>query len=318
MKKFLFLVNPVSGKSAGKLMMEMILSEIKALFAHDQFDIALTRQDIASQVREVSEQYEAVVAVGGDGTLSPVVQEVAKLEHKPKVGLVPIGTGNDFALSLGIMQVLEQWGLKSLLKMVLRGNTRPIDIIGLSQSRIWTNYVGIGCDAKVSNDFNRLRGIGLLRSGFMKHFNKMFYVLIGLKNMFYRLPFDVELNYRDESSQTQSLAVPRGTLGIILSNVMTYAGGALLSSNGSLHDGKFEVTVIPGLREWIMLHCTRFFKRPLNLLCPGILQVQTDRLEMCFSGETFYQVDGEIFDEPSGQKICLVMEVKGRVDIIAP
>ncbi len=61
------------------------------------------------------------MVAGGDGTVSQVVKVIDRLEKKPKLGIIPIGTGNDLANSIGILHIYESQGLGALLKIILRG-----------------------------------------------------------------------------------------------------------------------------------------------------------------------------------------------------
>jgi hypothetical protein len=66
------------------------------------------------------------------------------------------------------------------------------------------------------------------------------------------------------------------------------------------------------------MHLTRILNRPLNTVCPSLIQFQTDRLEIKFSGNTFYQIDGEIFNDFTEEKKHLLMSIKSNVEIIVP
>jgi len=183
---------------------------------------------------------------------------------------------------------------------------------------LFANYFGIGNDAKISNYFNRVRLSPYFPSGFTIVFSNVLYGVLGLMNGFYRIPFDIEMKYRKEQSTTETLTVPSGVCGIILTNVKTYAGGDLLSSKCMMDDGKFEVTIISSMWQWLMMHVTRFLRKPLNILCSKMIQFQTDRLEMAFTGNTFYQIDGETLDSlPEGEN-RLIVRAESHMEMIAP
>ena len=318
MKKALFLVNSFSGRPSGKKMKKRIISELNGVLDWNRYDIEFTEADITGQIKEVSPGYETVVVVGGDGTIHQVVQGIVGLGNKPKVGIIPTGTGNDLARSLGILRFFKSHGLRALLELILEGKTIHIDIVVLGDNLFFTNYFGMGNDAKISNCFNRVRLKSFFRSGCSIPLNKALYFVIGLKNGFYRIPFDIELKYRSGKSTTEKIALPSDICGVILTNVRTYAGGALLSSRCRMDDGKFEVTVISSRWQWLMMHFTRFLKRPLNIICPKLIHFQTDILEVAFTGDTFYQIDGEIFDDfPDGKK-SLIMHVGSHIGMVVP
>ncbi|NOQ86098.1 MAG: hypothetical protein GQ554_04360 [Deltaproteobacteria bacterium] len=318
MKKALFLVNAVSGRPAGKKIKENIIAELNGVLARDNYDIVFTEANIAGQIKNVSPDYETVVVVGGDGTIHQVVQGIVGLKSKPKVGIIPTGTGNDLARSLGILSFFKSHGLRALLELILEGKTINIDIISLGDKYLFTNYFGIGNDAKISNYFNRIRLRPFFPNGYPLIFNKVLYGVLGLTNGFYTIPFDVELKYRKEQSITKELTVPSGICGIIITNIKTYAGGDLLSSKCIMDDGKFEVTIISSIWQWLTLHVTRFLRKPLNVFCPKMIQFQTDKLEMVFTGNTFFQIDGETLDSFPEERKRLMVRVESHMEMIVP
>lgn len=114
--------------------------------------------------REAGEQgYELVVAVGGDGTAHEVVNGIMQLpaNQRPQLGIVPMGSGNDFAYALNMATHPTD-----AFRQVLTGTAKKTDIGKLEiqdgQYEYFTNAVGIGFDAIVTNyfkDVKHLRGV---------------------------------------------------------------------------------------------------------------------------------------------------------------
>lgn len=318
MKKVLFLINPVSGKLAGRSLKECIISELSGVLECDSLDIEYSAKDIENQCNDYLSNYEIVVVAGGDGTISQVVKVIARLENKPKLGIIPIGTGNDLANSLGVLHVYKSHGLAALLKIILRCKVVKLDILSLDNNFIFTNYLGIGSDAKISGDFNRLRYMPVFRNICSCISNKGFYGLLVLKNILYRIPFDIEVSYENEYSTTEAITINKGLCEILITNTKVYAGGVELSSKCRMDDGKFEVTVIRGIREWIQMFFALLFKKPLDTISTNLMQFQTDRLELKFTGDTFYQVDGEKYDGFSKGEKKLSVNMISSCEMIVP
>ena len=318
MKKILFLINPVSGKLVGQSLKDCLVSELNGVLEHESFDIEYSEIDIEGQCKNLLQNYEIVVVAGGDGTVSQVVEVITRLEKKPKIGIIPIGTGNDFANSIGVLHVYKSQGLGMLLKMILRCNVAKMDILSLDNNFIFTNYLGIGSDAKISVDFNRLRYKPFFRKICRCISNKAFYGLLVLKNIFYRIPFDIKISYKNEHSKTESIAVKKGLCGILITNIKIYAGGVEMSSKCRMDDGKFEVTVIRGVWEWIHLLLAMLCKKPLDTMTSNLMQIQTDRLELNFIGDSFCQVDGERYDSFADGEKKLLVNVISSCDVIVP
>lgn len=318
MKKALFLINPVSGNLAGQSLKDCIISELNGVLDRGSFDIEYSARETEKQGKNLLSNYEIVVVAGGDGTISQVVKIISRLEKKPKLGIIPIGTGNDLANSIGILHLYKSQGLGALLKMILRCEVMKMDILSLGNKFLFTNYLGIGSDAKISVDFNRLRNKPVFRRICRCISNKAFYGLLVLKNIFYRIPFDVEISYQNEHSKTKIISLNRGLCEILITNTNVYAGGVELSSTCRMDDGKFEVTVIRGTWEWIHLFFALLFKKPLDTITKNLMQFQTDRLELNFTGDTFCQVDGEKYDNFSQGEKKLFVNVVSSCEMIIP
>lgn len=101
-------------------------------------------------LRAIQSGYDHLIAIGGDGTAQEVVNSLlsAPKTKRPSLGIVPTGSGNDFAGSLGISE-----DYVNALLAALTGKSHPVDI-GLMKTNdgkkyYWVNAVGIGFDAVV-------------------------------------------------------------------------------------------------------------------------------------------------------------------------
>lgn len=86
----------------------------------------------------VERRYDIVVAAGGDGTLNEVVNGLAEQEYRPKLGVIPMGTTNDFARALQIPRDIEK-----AVDIIVKGDTLPVDI-GRMNDRYFINIAGGG------------------------------------------------------------------------------------------------------------------------------------------------------------------------------
>lgn len=95
--------------------------------------------------------YDVVVAVGGDGTVHEVINGLMRVpkERRPMLGIVPIGSGNDFGSSIGILEETE-----AAMERIFKGEPRTVDVAEIrdssGRSEYWDNTLGIGFDATVT------------------------------------------------------------------------------------------------------------------------------------------------------------------------
>jgi diacylglycerol kinase (ATP) len=105
--------------------------------------------ELARQAAE--EGYELVISAGGDGTAHEVINGLMQVptERRPPLGVVPLGSGNDFSHALGMN---PQPALA--LRQIFTGKTRRIDIGRMSEGHgrveYMDNTLGIGFDAPCS------------------------------------------------------------------------------------------------------------------------------------------------------------------------
>ena len=123
MEKILFLYNPHAGK--GKI--KLALSDIIELFVNANYEITIhstiCKGDAMKVASEQGELYDIIVASGGDGTLSEVINGVMQLKKKPNIGFIPAGTTNDFAMNFRIPKTNL-----NAAKTVVIGKPFPYDI----------------------------------------------------------------------------------------------------------------------------------------------------------------------------------------------
>jgi diacylglycerol kinase (ATP) len=74
---------------------------------------------------------ELIVAAGGDGTLNEVVNGIGESATQVRIGLIPLGTGNDFARTLKLPRDLDQ-----CLDLIRAGRTRAIDLVRVTSDRV--------------------------------------------------------------------------------------------------------------------------------------------------------------------------------------
>lgn len=99
---------------------------------------------------------ERIVVAGGDGSIHEAVNGIMRSAGEARLGIIPVGTGNDFAKACGIpLDWVE--ATRSLIERV-RGDTRwrRIDV-GRMNERYFANGAGIGFDAKVTKAARAIR-----------------------------------------------------------------------------------------------------------------------------------------------------------------
>lgn len=155
------ILNPIADLGNGL----KYLDTIQALTqAHDEVDIVLSErpghaEELAAAA--IEEGYELLVAAGGDGTVHEIVNGIMNSgQDGIKLGVIPLGSGNDFAYALGISN-----DVPTAVQNIYRGQTRVVDLATVEDDkgrlRYFENNMGVGFDANVvirTAEITRVRG----------------------------------------------------------------------------------------------------------------------------------------------------------------
>ena len=79
----------------------------------------------------IQQGQDLVVAAGGDGTLNEVINGIARRADRIQIGLVPLGTGNDFARTLALPDSIED-----CIQILRTGKTRAIDLVRVTSDQV--------------------------------------------------------------------------------------------------------------------------------------------------------------------------------------
>ncbi|XP_078430229.1 diacylglycerol kinase1 isoform X2 [Wolffia australiana] len=210
-----------------------------------------------------------ILVCGGDGTVGWVLGAIEKqrFESPPPVAILPAGTGNDLARVLswggGLGAVERQGGLCTILNHVDCAAVTILDRWkvtiqtqqGPSTPKFMSNYLGVGCDAKVALDIHNLREENPEKF-YSQFLNKILYAREGAKNImdgtFQDFPWQVRVEV-----DGNDVEVPEDAEGVLVANIGSYMGGVVLwqhEEDGyenfeaqSMHDMMLEVVSISGM-----------------------------------------------------------------------
>ena len=226
--------------------------------------------------------YDLVVAIGGDGTVHEVVNGLMHVpaEHRPALGVVPAGSGNDFAFSLGMPSDPE-----AALRQALGGTPHPIDIGRIhsedgQQAEFFSNTVGIGFDAIV---VIHSRNVLVLR-GFAVYLIAVFRTLLFNHHPFF---LRVETDQRTWQNSLLMLAVCNG---------QREGGGFHLVPGGSNQDGWLDTVALHRVsRSKLLLNTLVPFLKGTHQSLEHVSLDQVRSLSLQSDIPLIIHTDGEIF-----------------------
>ena len=143
--KWAFIINPVAGNGRSLLVEQELNKQLK----ERNINTKIVKTQHTGHARQLAKElatqdFTHIVAVGGDGTLNEMAGALIDYPQCT-MGLIPAGTGNDFAQIPGLPTQFEQkdWD------MFFEANTHPIDV-GRCNGNLFFNGMGLGFDAQVA------------------------------------------------------------------------------------------------------------------------------------------------------------------------
>ena len=135
----------LNGKAAGNDALQTAVARQRAAGHSIEVRVTLEKGDARRFVAEAGE-VDLLIAAGGDGTLNEVVHGLMDLSRvaRPVLGVVPLGTANDFAIGCGIPRDPEE-----ALTLCMEGEEVPVDV-GKANEHWFLNAASIGFGAEIT------------------------------------------------------------------------------------------------------------------------------------------------------------------------
>ena len=287
--------------------------QIKALLsAYGDFSWVETSRpgeatELATRARD--DGYDIVVAAGGDGTAHEVINGLIAGSHDGQMcgtlGLVPVGSGNDFAWMMGVApgkrQTRGPQGIKDAVHKLFAGKTRVIDVGTVCDQDgrccYFGNGVGIGFDGVVnieSRKIKRIRGFAM-------------YTLAVMRTMllYYRAP--------QAALELDGQRVEQPLLMLSVANGRRYAGGFYVTPLAEADDGQFDVCIVDQLSRLQMLGLIPKFMNGTQASSSHVRMTRARRVVVsCDEGYALH-VDGEIFATSAKRLTMQILPQKLRV-----
>lgn len=215
---YFLLVNTSSNSGKSKQIIQRNEQLIKSYLPDSEIRFLEEDELIEDIISSIGDKFDAVVACGGDGTINAVA---SSLRHQNTLlGVLPIGTGNDFSKSIGLSKSLEE-----NLKILKKAETKPVDLIQVNDS-FFINTLGIGFDGETNYLATRL-------PNWLSSFRYMFAGVIALKTA--KKFIAVIKQYSGES------IIKEETKMIVVANGKWEGSKYLISPSSNPGDGEIEL-----------------------------------------------------------------------------
>jgi diacylglycerol kinase (ATP) len=260
--KIKFIINPISGKGKQKGIENTIAMHF------DNYEIVITQKaGDATELSKVAiiEGFDAVIAVGGDGTVNECAKSL--IGSDTALGVIPCGSGNGFAFHNGMSKNIEQ-----AIIQLKNSSIKTIDSCtanGLS----FVNVSGIGFDAHIAHLFANLKNRGFSN-----------YIKLIYKELEYKAR-DYTLNYDGKTEQVNAILIS-------FANTTQYGNNFQISPHAKTDDGLIDFVVVKDFPRWKVPSFLLKVAKGKTHLSKFVRIIQTDKM-IITSNEKLIHLDGE-------------------------
>lgn len=267
--KYVFIINPISG---GKNTASQLQNYITRIFqgSSHSYEILFTcypghAYEIAAQA--MNDKIDIVVAAGGDGTMNEVCS--ALVYSETAFGLIPMGSGNGFARSLGIPLNLDE-----AIKRLIHPHIISIDA-GKINDGYFFGVAGVGLDAQIAQRFQEFGKRGPLP-----------YFYVGFREFFSFSYKEIKISFNDQELIIHPLL-------ITVANTHQYGNGAVIAPHADYNDGLLDLCIIEKFNVWEgLIKFPYLFNNKIDRLS-SYRTYRTAELHISHIDDGIFHTDGE-------------------------
>lgn len=277
--EILFILNPVAGSGrSGKM-----FDEAEALLKQAGVNYSVIKTEHPGHATEIAQKAvgegsKFIVAVGGDGTVGEVAP-VLLGKDELTFGVLPFGTGNDFAKSLNIPSNAEK-----AVEILLSNNVKKVDmgfaaeLHGEKRQKFFVNVAGQGFDVSVLENT-------------AKHAKKakgMIPYLIGVAEaLIHKTKLRVRIKCRELEKELDMLIC-------IVGNGKCFGGGMLGTPLAEVDDGKFDICLVKDVSTLTFLRLLPAFIKGKHIKSKVVNYFRTSEIIIDSDENYLIETDGEI------------------------
>jgi len=276
----LLIFNPNSDRGRSGQKASDLRAIVDALGGADWAGTEYPAHATALAAQAADKGYTTVVALGGDGTVHEVINGLMQTppERRPKLGIVPIGSGNDFAYAAGVPRNPQQ-----AMRQVFTGQAHPVDVgrvtDGTQRTEYFNNTAGIGFDAAINIQSRKMRFV----FGFVMYFSA---TLLTIARNFHAPRLKVVF---DEGTLDQPIMM------LTVGNGPREGGGFVTTPMSKIDDGWFDFMYITQVSQARMLQLLPKVMNATHIHEPDVKVARATRLVIDADQALPIHLDGEVY-----------------------
>jgi diacylglycerol kinase (ATP) len=267
------IVNPIAGSITN---LDALLVQLQGL---NPMKVRVTRGpgDAGKFARAaIQKQSDYIIAAGGDGTLNEVINGMAGHANKACLGILPLGTGNDFARSIGLPGTIE-----ANIDILLAQKTKSIDLVRVKskRTRFFVNVSAGGFSGLVDE---------IMSPEIKQTWGPLAY-LRGAAAVLPKLQA-----YRTEIELDEKESLSLDLYNVVVGNGRFVAGGIPITPDADLADGLLDIVLIPkrSIPEMLLLAAEILLGK--HLASSAVVFRRAATISVRSQPGMWFNVDGEL------------------------
>jgi diacylglycerol kinase (ATP) len=229
-----FVVNPAARRGRDRDTIDAVARALRSRYTVDLV-APPTADDVERVVRAASSSHDAAVVAGGDGTVNRAACGLDGLAMP--LGVIPMGTGNDFARGCGVPTApLEA------ARRILEGRTRRLDLVRVNR-RVFCTVGLLGVASDSAQSVARLGGPASRARGLMRLSGDWSYRIVGLAHLLAPRGATVRVRGTREPGEPGQPFEP--VHAVFVANTRVLGGGLVLPIDADPSDGLLDIAVVP-------------------------------------------------------------------------
>jgi len=272
LKRARIIYNPTAGREIFKRRIADVLQKLEKAGYEASCHATTGAGDATAAARTaVERKYDVVICSGGDGTINEVVNGLAEQEYRPKLGIIPTGTTNDFARALHIPRDID-----AAVDVITAGDTIPMDI-GRMNDHYFINIAGGGKLTELTYEVPAKMKTVL---------GQLAYYLKGIEMLPSIRSTDVTIEYDGKLFE--------GEIMLFLIALTNSVGGfEKLAPDASINDGLFSLLILKKTNLAEFIRVASLALRGEHIDDPNVIYSKANHIKVKSKEKVQLNIDGE-------------------------
>ncbi|WP_112179853.1 MULTISPECIES: diacylglycerol kinase [Paraliobacillus] len=272
MQRARIIYNPTSGREGFKKELPDVLRRFEESGYETSVHATTGVGDATKAARiAVDRAYDVIVAAGGDGTINEVINGMAEQPNRPKLGIIPVGTTNDFCRALSIPRNIHK-----AVDVILENHSIPLDI-GRVNDQYFMNIAGGGKLTELSYD---------VPSKLKTMLGQLAYYLKGIEMLPSLRPIKVQIEHDGKLFEDEIML-------FLVANTNSVGGFEKLAPSAKMNDGLFDLLILrkTNLAEFVRIASLAL--RGAHLEDDRIFYTRASKIKINTEEQMQLNIDGE-------------------------